>query len=232
MGLRRGVCESRQEVLGREIPKPGPEVNGTLAFVFRELLPPFRPRKVPRAALLVPCTHAPHCHHVDAAHAQHTVPISTCEHRLTAAALSHTHTHTEPSQNHRITARLCWKGSKRSHSPSPAVGRDPPRSGCPGPPMASCTAGMGHSQLRAAVPRPRPHCRRPPHMSATICPPVKPCWLFLSSVCLSGVSRRICSMTLQDTEVMLAALPHIFLYSPFPFSSPWELCWAATTSAV
>ena len=146
--------------------------------------------------------------------------------------LSLSHTHTEPSQNHRITARLCWKGSKRSHSPSPAVGRDPPSSGCPGPPMASCTAGMGHSQLRAAVPRPRPHCRRPPHMSATICPPVKPCWLFLSSVCLSGVSRRICSMTLQDTEVMLAALPHIFLYSPFPFSSPWELCWAATTSAV
>lgn len=95
MGLRRGVCESRQEVLGREIPKPGPEVNGTLAFVFRELLPPFRHRKVPRAALLVPCTHAPHCHHVDAAHAQHTVPISTCEHRLTAAALSHTHTHTQ-----------------------------------------------------------------------------------------------------------------------------------------
>lgn len=99
MGLHRGVCESRQEVLGREIPKPGPEVNGTLAFVFRELLPPFRPRKVPRAALLVPCTHAPHCHHVDAAHAQHTVPISTCEHRLTAAALSLSHTHRALSES-------------------------------------------------------------------------------------------------------------------------------------
>lgn len=50
--------------------------------------------------------------------------------------------------------------------------------------------------------------------------PAKPCCLFLSSMCLRIASRRICSMTLQDTEVRLAGSPSprllFFCPSPFP----------------